>query len=334
MNRNALLSGLHRAGLSSFLRFLKGDRITILSLHRVSHERDYFFNPLTPDKFEELVKYALKHYTVLSFSELGDLKKPLKKAPLLFSFDDGYYDFYEFALPILRKFRIPSNHNIVNECANDNKPIWTQRLNSLFNHCRSNELLPVFDIADLTFRAKDYNGDWHRFYMDVFHSLLPIPKPGRTKIIEEKERQLSVDSAPKMMGWKEIIECAENKVEIGSHTYTHDVVSTVPTRESLEYEIVRSKDEIEQRVKRPVRILALPNGQGNQFVNDFVRDAGFKYLLYVNDSVNKITSDSHDGFRILQRINMMDESQEEMVLRAELFHSRARKYVGLFNKKA
>src|SRR5260221_4843807 len=165
MDRSPLLSILHRLGLPLFLRLFKRNRITILNLHRITYERDYFFEPVTPDRFEELVRYALKHYTVVSFSELGQLKKNPAKPPLLFSFDDGYYDFYEFALPILKKYKVPSNHNIVNECANDNRPIWTHGLNAIFNHCRLNSIASDFEIHSRTVSAKDHENDWQAFYL-------------------------------------------------------------------------------------------------------------------------------------------------------------------------
>ena len=327
MQRNLVFNILHKSGLPTVLRHLKRGYITILSLHRISDERDAFFNPLTPRKFEELVKYAVEHYTIVSFAELHEIKTAPKKPVLLFSFDDGYYDFYEFALPILTKFNIPSNHNIVNECANSNQPIWTHRLNAIFSHCKTNDLPLEFCLGNKVLQLRDFNMDWERFYLAIFTGLLQTPKSTRLQIVESKEQELSIGTVARMMGWDEIIECSNNRVEIGSHTYTHDVMSGSLDPKVLEREIVDSKVQIEEKVGQVVEVLALPNGQGDSCVDNFVRSAGFKYLLYVDDAANKIGPELGSDFSVLKRINIVDESRQEMILRTELFHSRVRKYV-------
>ena len=130
-------------GATGFCRAQKKNKITILNLHRISPERDFFFNPMTPSHFETLLKYVSKHYTVVTISGLNELKvsdRTIDKPYLVISFDDGYYDFFEYALPLLVKYKLPCNHNIVNSCADKNEIIWTHRLNNIFNHAREKNI--------------------------------------------------------------------------------------------------------------------------------------------------------------------------------------------------
>lgn len=327
MTRANLLKFVYFAGASKALRFYKKRNLTILNLHRITDERDYFFDPITPLNFEKLVKYVLKHYSVISFSELSEIKKPFNKPPLILSFDDGYYDFYEYALPILNKYDLPSNHNIVNDCAAKNEIIWTQRLNDIFNHCRNNDISLQFNEDKLAVGVNCNNKNWIEYYLLVFKYLLEQPKTERIKLISEKENELSISSKYRMMNWQEITECSKHKVEIGSHTYTHDVISTISNPQLLEHEILESKTEIEKQIGKPVDIIALPNGRGNKLVNDFVKRAGYKYLLYVNDTVNKIAEISDNDLNVFERIGIVQESYFEMILRTELFHAKLRSYV-------
>lgn len=326
MARSLAFDLLYKAGIARHLRHSKRNHLTILSLHRISDDDDFFFNPLTPAAFEELIKYSLDHYTILSFSELADIESPLKKPPLILSFDDGYYDFYENALPLLQKYGLPSNHNVVNECANRGMPIWTHRLNAIFSHCMKNRIELRFDFNGHPIDDKEFSGNWNAFYMAIFRRLLETSKPLRMAMIEEKENRLSFDTEYRMMNWNEIVECSKNRVEIGSHTYSHDVISGIDDTDQLKSEIIDSKIEIEQKVGNEVSILALPNGQGNEFINEFIHQAGFRYLLYVNDGINQLNS-ADDSLRILDRINIVRESLSEMFLRVEMFHSKVRKYV-------
>lgn len=330
MRRANILKLLYLAGLPKVLRLYKRNHLTILCLHQISDEKDYFFNPIKPLHFEQLIKYLLKHYTVITFSELAEIKKPLTKPALILSFDDGYYDFYEHALPILDKYKLASNHNIVNECANTNSVIWTQRLNYIFNHCRENNIKLDFGIDDLNVEANMSDQYWMEYYLKVLKYLFQTPKSERIKLISEKENELSLSPKYKMMGWEEIVECSKHKVEIGSHTYSHDILSTisdVSDRETLEFELVKSKTEIEEHIKKPVDVIALPNGQGNELIDDFIRQAGYKYLLYVNDGINKVPNIVDNELNTFERVLLVNESPAEMVLRTELFHSKIRKYM-------
>jgi len=66
MIKKAGLFFLNKAGLTKVLRSQKKGKVTILNLHRVSPERDFFFNPMTPGHFESLLKYVSKNYSVVS----------------------------------------------------------------------------------------------------------------------------------------------------------------------------------------------------------------------------------------------------------------------------
>jgi peptidoglycan/xylan/chitin deacetylase (PgdA/CDA1 family) len=331
LDKQKLLHFLNTVGTPRVLRLLKGDNLTVLSLHRISPERDYFFNPITPRHFESLLQYVSKHYTVISFSDIRPLlhanAKPAKPY-LILSFDDGYYDFIEHALPLLDKYNLPSNHNVVNACANSNEIIWTQRQNTIFNHCRDNNLNLSFQLSpDTTFSLKQFEGNWMSFYLAVFKQLLDTAREERMAALVTKEQEFGIGSTYRMMNWDDIRECMRHRVEIGSHTYHHDVLSTIKDLETLKFEILQSKVEIETNIHRPVNVLSLPNGQMNPAVNQICRTAAFSHVLFVEDRLNDWNKDLLDLETPIHRIMLVDESPAEMFLRTELFHSKLRRYV-------
>ncbi len=325
--KQSLFNILNTTGVSKLLRAQKKNKLTVLSLHRISNDRDFFWQPITPATFNTLLQYLVQYYTIISFSEISTTKK-YSKPPLILSFDDGYYDFYEHALPLLIKYNLPSNHNIVNACATNNHIIWTQRLNNLFNHCRDNKLTSlVFSENDNLLSLESFAGNWMKFYLKLYNLLLRIPLDQRMAIIDEKEKLLSITTKVKMMNWNEIVECANNKVEIGCHTYNHDVLSTIHDSSILYHEIVASTIEIEKRLGKKINILSLPNGQGNELVHQMAAKAGINHVLYVEDKVNKLDKYTNAN-KVLDtyRINVVEESNAEMILRVELFHSKFRSY--------
>ena len=330
MKKNALFNVLNSAGVSKMLRLQKRNKLTVLSLHRISYQEDFFWNPIRPTTFEKLLQYLVKYYSIISFSDIATLKTDKNSKPyLILSFDDGYYDFYEHALPLLVKYDLPSNHNIVNACATNDQIIWTQRLNRIFSHCRDNDITGlIFEYNNRTLNYSSCNNNWMQFYLKVYNLLLTIPFKQRLEMIAGKENYFSVVAQERMMNWNEISECLRNKVEIGCHTYNHDTLSTITDRSILYHEIADSKTEIEQRLNTKINILALPNGQGNPGIYEIAGKAGIDHVLYVGNKANALSTYTNgEAIHDTYRINLVEEPMPEMILRTELFHSKIRKYV-------
>src|SRR5690554_1611482 len=214
--KNKLFTIIKKLGGAKILRSLKGDKITVLCIHRISDDYDFFFDPIKPKEFELLVKYCIKHYSIVSFSQINT---KTEKPKLIFSFDDGYYDFIENAIPILDKYKLPSNHNFVNACLNDNQVIWTQKINDVFNHIRNNSIHNDIIINEIT---GAFDGNWWKYYMNLLNHLFENESSQRNKIIDTLIKKYNIKSNYRMMDWDDLKLCKEkHNVEIGSHTYNH-----------------------------------------------------------------------------------------------------------------
>src|SRR5438046_1251744 len=96
---------LHGAGASSILRWQKKNVITAICLHRISEEEDHVWPPMKPYVFDQLLKYCNKHYAVIAPQQWNE---PSSLQRLIITFDDGYHDFMEYALPTLQKHKMPA----------------------------------------------------------------------------------------------------------------------------------------------------------------------------------------------------------------------------------
>ena len=76
-----------------------------------------------------------------------------------------------------------------------------------------------------------------------------------------------------MLPWAELAETAGAGVEIGNHSLIHHPLDVLPSAQ-LRDEIVRSHDELEQRLQFTVRSFAYPHGYNGRRVRDLVEQAG------------------------------------------------------------
>jgi peptidoglycan/xylan/chitin deacetylase (PgdA/CDA1 family) len=76
-----------------------------------------------------------------------------------------------------------------------------------------------------------------------------------------------------MLTWDELAEVRDAGVEIGNHSWIHHPLDVLPPAQ-LRDEVVRSHDEIEQRLGVKVRSFAYPHGYNGRKVRDVVEAAG------------------------------------------------------------
>ncbi|KAA0085845.1 polysaccharide deacetylase family protein [Mycolicibacterium sp. P9-64] len=88
--------------------------VPILMYHAVAEHPSAASKRLSvsPDSFEEQVAFLVEHgFTGMTFSDLADAfetSKALPKRPVVITFDDGYADFANAALPVLQRYDCPA----------------------------------------------------------------------------------------------------------------------------------------------------------------------------------------------------------------------------------
>jgi peptidoglycan/xylan/chitin deacetylase (PgdA/CDA1 family) len=85
-----------------------------------------------------------------------------------------------------------------------------------------------------------------------------------------------------MLGEREVREIGEG-VEWGSHSSSHAYLDRVPPND-LEEELRRSKSEIEEMTKKPVRYLAYPDSRSNASVSSAAQRAGYAAAFRVDQA--------------------------------------------------
>ncbi len=90
------------------------NRLLILAYHGISLEDEHLWNPelfIPPDFLRRRFELIRQHNcTVLPLNEAIDClyNKTLPKKAVVITFDDGNYDFYQQAFPIIKEFNFPT----------------------------------------------------------------------------------------------------------------------------------------------------------------------------------------------------------------------------------
>ena len=123
-------------------------RLTVLAYHRITdvHAADFAgYAPnvsASPEMFDQQMGYLRRHFQVISLKQLLDALErniPLPDRAALITFDDGYRDNHEQALPILRHHQLPATLFLATDFLDTGRPFYWDRVAHAFRICRLNK---------------------------------------------------------------------------------------------------------------------------------------------------------------------------------------------------
>ena len=108
MIRKLLFFILYNAGFPAIMRrkMVNDKEIAVLLFHRISDSSDLLWPAMPIKSFEKLLLKIKAKSEIISFSDLTTVKSYPSKPLIILSFDDGYVDFYEHAIPILTLLKL------------------------------------------------------------------------------------------------------------------------------------------------------------------------------------------------------------------------------------
>lgn len=276
----------------------------ILNLHRVASADRSAYRPMSPLLFEELVVFVFRYFRVTTFSNLDFC---YRKAQLILSFDDGYADFFENALPVLRRHKISANQNIIPACVETGLPPINVLAQDFVGNAPK-DLLKQLDVPGfsgvINFKSAKLLSSYIKFLPSIQRTTL------RPYLIEQFFKW-SEFKPTRMMSITQINDSKE-LVEFGAHSFNHDSLST----ESDNYvhdDAIKCKLWFKNRINLDPYIYALPNGSHKHHQLNIIRNAGYSYILLANNGINNLSSITTGLF---DRVTFDARSQSELTYRA------------------
>lgn len=269
--------------VSSLGRLWGKDRLTVLAYHRIHDPVGFeFFEPVIsapPDGFARQMDFIADRFNAVSLADVLswlDGNGSLPPNPALITFDDGYRDNLEQALPILRERELPAVLFVATENIDRNQPFFWDSAAYFFHHTDTAEAdLPILGPRVWGSSSSQVCAEW-------IEAAKREPQDRRADVTEQLGQVLGVvmpdsASAGELLSWDEIREMAGQGFSMGSHTLSHAILTELPASGALR-ELAESRRRLEDELDEPVRALAYPNGTTLDFnpqIEGLARETGY-----------------------------------------------------------
>ncbi len=290
-------------------------RLSILIYHRVLRTPDPIFHEeVHASLFDVQMRALREHFHVLPLSEAVDRLRAgtLPPRAACVTFDDGYRDNAEIALPILQRHGIPTTFFIAAGFLDGGRMFNDTVIETLRAMPGDSVDLSDFGLERTSLATP---ADRRRAIVGVLRAVKYLPPDQRTQAVDRLAARSGKD-LPRdlMMDSPQVKVLADAGMEIGAHTMNHPILKQVPV-ETARQEIAGSKARLEALVQRDVTLFAYPNGvPGKDYGPEHVpvvRDAGFKAAV----STSWGASDSGTDVYQLPRFTPWDRTPIKFALR-------------------
>jgi peptidoglycan/xylan/chitin deacetylase (PgdA/CDA1 family) len=292
----------------------------VLTYHRVLDKWDHaldYSQPgmvVTASTFERQLQFLQRHFEIVALGELSGAG-PAGRPRCVITFDDGWRDNHDVALPILRRHGLPATIFLATDFIGNDRVFWHTELISLLLHgdltglgadagvlsdfpepvraclldCANRTPLPYAEDVDTVVETVKT----HCEEDDIDRLLTRLARVAHRTRPLVRGRRLFLD-------WDQVAVMAAAGFEIGSHGCSHRILTRLSLTEANE-ELVRSKSVIEQRLSRVVSHFAFPNEDASDELVGLAARAGYRTVcLGIDAAVAQLTA--------LRRVTMHEGS--------------------------
>ena len=317
--RNLFFNIAYQTGISKPFQWnlIKNNNLVILTFHRVSDDVDQMWSPMPIASFRSLMGKLVNIFRIIDINSVTKLPESSGPPFMVVTFDDGYNDFVENAVPILLDLGIPACQNVCPFLIDTRTPPWTQVLSVCLTSFEDKYLkLPDGKNFEISHPVNE------KLFLELCDRLYLVDDEARSAWLDNLVATLTVTyDLYAMMTWDDIRSCIQNGFSIGSHSYSHRNLSQVVESELLETEISYSRQRILDETGIAPSVFSFPNGLYDDNSLKMVEKSGYSIALLCDEKpANIAVINESDGLLCFPRINIGRTNWKEEVLRSSGFH--------------
>lgn len=307
--RRAAARALRYSGLTWIRGATERNALTILAYHRVLPLPESLLYPfqsmvMPRDLFEQQIAHLRQHYTMLTLAEAVDRlrSRDLPPRAVAITFDDGYRDNFEVALPILKKYGIPATFFVVTGALDGkHRLLWDEVVS------RARQIQDE-GTMDRVLRATI--PPWLEEKMRLLADGVAAEQVGERIVrdmnrVSLHERDAGMEALrratpggeayldPPLMSWDEVREMRRAGMLVGAHTESHPFLDELDPH-TARREIEDSIRTLNERLGEPVSLFSYPRGRFKENVKPLLQELGIEAAVTTELGRNSPGSDPYE----------------------------------------
>lgn len=274
--------------INGCVRYFSDNIGAVLMYHRVAEVSCSFSGTdeytVRPTRFEQDLSVLDQAFDLVSIQDLLkglDDPQDLPPRPVSITFDDGYRDTVENALPLLEQYDVPTSVFVTtNFVDSERSPDEFVLTNQIRKRDRlmvpSSEGVREYDIGRPNQKRMRYE--------ELKNRLRDMIPGARRQFIEDllaingvNDRWARNKDHASMLTWEQCKTLSEHPlITIGSHGVHHVPLSTWQSKEQRLRELTSSRDVIEEKIGREIHFYSYPYGVCGAGMADEVQEAGYR----------------------------------------------------------
>lgn len=251
-------------------------------------------------EFERHMETLARKFNPMTIEDVAQFAKSDRKLPpraVAITFDDGFADNYEVALPILNRYSIPASFYIMVEAVESGTLPWYCRLRYAFNVAKVPEWKD--QRSGRTYRL-DVPAERKAAQSLSWDTGARLTGSTQLAFVRQVEQELEVEpvNAPHgfMMTWDQVRGLRKAGHTVGGHTLSHPNLAQVAPSEARS-EIMDCKRRLEEKMGEPVEHFSYPhpalNPQWSSQTMEITKEAGFKSAVLTTYGPVRAGDDPH-----------------------------------------
>ncbi len=278
---------LYTSGLLGlYHRLRNADSLTVVMFHRTlspddprwaSCDPDY---TLSTDRLEQSLAFFRRHYNVVSLDQVLASRRTGAALPpraLLITFDDGWADNADYALPALRRAGLPALLFVVADAVGTRQPFFQERIIGAWRRgaLGVGELAAVLPEGQAPAAGSDESIASLRA---VIARLEALDADTRARVLEPLMARLD-DGHRHMVTVEELQRLQDGGVALGLHGKTH---TPMRLAEDLDAELGGARDALARQLGHPrarAESMSFPHGSFDATIAQRAREAGYELVF-------------------------------------------------------
>lgn len=268
-------------------------RLLILTFHRITDGQIHGLPTISlkVEAFDQLLSFVKRYYQVLPLDQCLHYQEKNGDFPsqcMAITFDDGYLEVQQLALPLLQKHQLPSLMFLPTGSIDKREVYWWDVVYILLRYGSSQVLqqLQNESMSDVTALRKIYSLPGREREEHIIHWINELHHRNpqvRDQLIAilckwffEQEDLSKTYPLARAMGWEEVHTLAGSSMSVGPHTLTHQFLTSLEENEAYR-EISLSRQVLLERSPSLAysNIFSYPGGHYESKILNMVRQAGY-----------------------------------------------------------